>query len=147
MMKHPLLLLFSTAALFAGMTGCSGHVGLSGTVVYSDSGEPVTSGEIQFSAGTFLARAMIQPNGSFRTGTYKASDGLPPGTYNVAIYSVNEHTIPLIHPRYGDWRTSELTITVDKTTTGVEFKVDRPEVDFSTLRDRDLRPPPASVRR
>jgi len=130
-MNKNLFLLFAVVFLLVGIIGCSDHVGLSGKVVYSDNGEPVPSGEIQFTTPTFLARAIIR-NGSFTTGSYKEGDGLPPGTYNVAIVSVmldegNPEAAPkfLIDPKYADSKTSGLNVTIEATTRNFEFKVDR----------------------
>jgi len=134
MMKHKLLPILSALLFVFCMLGCSNkQVGFSGKVVYSDTGEPVSRGEIQFSTPTFLARAVIEKNGTFKTGSYRAADGLPPGTYNVAIISfildeVNSEAPPtyLIHPKYGDSKTSGLSVTIEETTRNHEFKVDRP---------------------
>ena len=132
MTTHKLLPIFIIIAFC--MSGCSNNqVGFSGKVVYSDTGEPVTRGEIQFTTPTFIARAVIQKDGTFKTGSYKAADGLPPGTYNVAIVSfildeVNSEAPPthLVHPKYGDPKTSGLNITIEETTRAYEFKVERP---------------------
>ena len=122
--KHFLpLLIVLVAAL-----GCSNNqVGLSGKVVYSDTGEPVTQGEVQFYTPTFVARADIKNDGTFVTGSYKANDGLPPGTYGVAIASSDKDDNALIHEKFSDQATSGLTVTIDKTTRDLIFKVDRPD--------------------
>ena len=83
-------------------------------------------GEIQFMQPTFVARAPIREDGTFVTGSYKASDGLPPGTYGVAFSCVDPDGIPLVHQKYVSQATSGLSITIDKTTRSIEFKVDRP---------------------
>jgi len=123
-MKQSLLLLF-VIAFSISIIGCSGHVGLSGKVVYSDNGEPVTVGEVQFTTPTFVARAAIRPDGTFVTGSYKEADGLPPGTYGVAIVSVDENLSPLVDTKFSSQATSGLNITIDKTTRDIEFVVDR----------------------
>ena len=123
-MKHNLLLLF-VIALSVSITGCSNHVGLSGKVIYSD-GEPVTTGEVQFYTPTFVARATIRPDGTFVTGSYKETDGLPPGTYGVAIVSTEpDGFTPLVDPKFSSQATSGLTVTIDKTTRDMEFVVER----------------------
>ena len=116
------------------MLGCSNNqVGFSGKVVYSDTGEPVPLGEIQFTTPTFSARATIEKDGTFKTGSYKAADGLPPGTYSVAIVSLTidaeDSLAPptyLVDPKYGNPKTSGLSVTIESATRGHEFKVDRP---------------------
>jgi len=127
-MRHQLLSLLGLFVL-VGMLGCSNHVGLSGKVVYSDNGEPVPLGEVQLYTPTFVARATIKPDGTFTVGPYKEKDGLPPGTYQVAILSVDENGgvfTPVADPKYSNIKTSGLSITIDKTTRDMEFVVDRP---------------------
>jgi len=123
-MNKNLFLLF-VIALSVSIIGCSNHVGLSGKVVYSDNGEPVTAGEVQFYTPTFVARATIRPDGTFVTGSYKETDGLPPGTYGVAIVSIDENFNPLVDSKFANQATSGLSITIDKTTHDIEFVVDR----------------------
>ncbi|MGL6194903.1 MAG: hypothetical protein ACRC2T_08790 [Thermoguttaceae bacterium] len=123
--------------------GCSNKVGLKGKVVFSDTKEPLPCGEIQFSNDTLLARGTIKEDGTFIMGTDKKKDGLPPGTYGVAISRAvvkNEEPIPigpngfplgpeefdLIHPKYKNRATSEITVNVDKNTRIIEIEVDRP---------------------
>ena len=122
-MKHNPLLFF--IIVLSVSVGCSGHVGLSGKVVYSDNGEPVTIGEIQFTTPTFVARAVINPDGTFVAGSYRERDGLPPGTYEVAVVSTDENFNPLVDMKFSNPTTSGLSITIDKTTRDMEFVVDR----------------------
>ena len=123
----PKLLLLCVVVLSVSVIGCSGHVGLSGRVVYSD-GEPVATGEVQFYTPTFVARATIRPDGTFVTGSYGERDGLPPGTYAVAIVSTEpDGFTPLVDPKFSSQATSGLTITIDRTTRNIEFVVDRPQ--------------------
>lgn len=136
MMKHKLLPIFSTITFAFCLLGCSNNqVGFSGKVAFSDTGEPVPLGEIQFTTPTFVARSVIQKDGTFKTGSYKAADGLPPGTYDVAIVSrtidAEDSLAPptyLIDPKYGNSKTSGLSVTIESTTRSYEFKVDRPPI-------------------
>ena len=127
-MKHKLFPFFGVLILSL-CVGCSDHVGFTGKVVYSDTGEPVTMGEVQLYTPTFVARAAIRSDGTFTTGSYTETDGLPPGTYGVAIVSIDADGNSLIHPRYGDQTTSGLSLTITETTRGHEFQVDRAPVD------------------
>jgi hypothetical protein len=109
---------------------------LTGKVVYSDNGEPVPLGEIHFTTPTFIARATIQPDGTFTTGSHKLNDGLPPGTYRIAITAVSaDDSDPmdqgrlLIHPKYANADTSGLDITIESTTRNFVIKVDRAPVE------------------
>ena len=125
-MKPKLLLLIIVAVFSVSIIGCSNHVGLSGKVVYSDNGEPVTSGEVQLNTPTFFARAPIREDGTFRAGSYKDGDGLPPGTYGVAVVSVDPGGNTLIDLKFSDAKTSGLSVTIETTTREFEITVDRP---------------------
>ena len=138
---------FLTFALLivSGLLGCSESVRLRGKVTFSDTHEPLTAGEIHFLTPTFLARATIQPDGTYTVGSMKDSDGLPPGTYSIAIVnavavkkSITDQptigpsglgqTVPeqlLIDPKYKDKTTSGLSVTVDKSNNVFNFEVDR----------------------
>ena len=123
-MKHKLLPFLSVVILVSTI-GCGSHVAFTGKVVYSDDGEPVPTGEVQFYTPTFVARATIREDGTFRTGSYKETDGLPPGTYGVAIVAAASSGISLIDLKYADQRTSGLTLTIEESTRNHEFRVDR----------------------
>ena len=114
--------------------GCGSNIKLSGKVVFSDDGSPVSSGTVCFVDGPFMARGDIRPDGTFDVGSLGVKGGLPPGTYNV--YFVDTHkevghhegvsiTEPLIAPKYESPLTSELTFTVDGSTRTVEFSLER----------------------
>ena len=125
--------------------GCGDNVRLRGKVTFSDTHEPLTCGEIHFSTASFLARATIQPDGTYTVGTMNESDGLPPGEYSIAIVNAVEEkqslgspatigprglgqTVPeklLIDPKYKNKATSGLSITVDKSGKVFDFEVDR----------------------
>ena len=125
--------------------GCGENVRLRGKVTFSDTQEPLTCGEIHFSTPTFLARATIQPDGTYSVGSMKESDGLPPGTYSIAIVNAVEEqwsltdqptigprglgqTVPeklLIDPKYKNKATSGLSVTVDQSSRVFDFEVDR----------------------
>jgi hypothetical protein len=70
----------------------------------------------------FMARGMINPDGTYTVGSLSESDGLPPGTYQVYI-SGAEKWLPgknggpsmrvlLIDFKYGSGDTSGLTVDV-----------------------------------
>lgn len=75
-----------TCLLAAILSGCSGEpLGqISGTVTYQ--GQPVTSGSVVFedSSAGISVNAPLGPDGSFTVETFDR-DGLPPGTYQVAV--------------------------------------------------------------
>ena len=140
-MKSNVLLLGVLTALLI-TAGCNDMVGLRGTITYSDTGDPVTQGEVHFSTDTFFSRASIDKNGNYSACTYKEGDGLPPGTYRVAIVSCAEggdvtvgkngltsgDTMKwFVDKKFASPATSGLTATVDKSTRKIDFKVERPQ--------------------
>jgi len=64
--------------------GCGKNVPLRGKVLDQD-GNPITIGMVNFSSEKGLSRAKIQSDGSYRVGTLKETDGLPPGIYKVYV--------------------------------------------------------------
>ena len=137
--------LFVVCLIIPLIIGCGDNVSLRGKVTFSDTHEPLTCGEIQFSTATFLARATIQPDGTYSVGSLKQEDGLPSGTYGVAIvnavaekWSITDRpevgsrglgqSKPeqlLIDPKYKNKATSGLTVTVDGSGKIFDFEVDR----------------------
>ena len=83
----PLILLL----LFAG---CSGNVGLKGTVTFLDDDSPLTVGTVALLKDGKIARGDIKPDGTYVVGFESERDGLPPGTYQIYILGF----IPLIPP-------------------------------------------------
>lgn len=105
---------------------------VSGRVEYQD-GSPVSSGRvvIEYGDGTG-AVGVIQPDGSFRIGTRRESDGMRAGNYRVAIKDAivpegpeGQRIRVLVHPRFADVATSGLEFTVPEQTTW-QIVVDRP---------------------
>jgi hypothetical protein len=136
MTKNFTFICFLVAVL--GTFGCSRNVPLSGTVTFSDDGSPAPRGMVVFSTPTFVAQGPIQPDGTYRVSSTGVNDGLPRGTYGIAVVAVNEitytpgiegrmneHQTPLIDPKYEDATTSGLTFTVDGKTRTFNIPVDR----------------------
>jgi len=125
-MKHHsiifLLILFFVA-------GCNKQVGMTGTVVYSDDGAPLPHGNVILSTPTFQSRGELNKQGQFSMGTFGTNDGIPPGTYSVAIIAGemlgDSGSYSLVDPKYSNPQTSELEITVTKAIKDYEIKVDR----------------------
>jgi len=138
----------SSVAVLLIVTGCSGKVQLGGTVTFSDDGTPLPQGAILFQSETVLAQGGIQPDGTYKVGTDKKTDGLPLGTYQVCITGTDmiefeagpstvvdssgvglggqrEIRISLIDPKYASASTSGLTFTVDGKTKKFDIQVDR----------------------
>lgn len=119
MSKNSLLCVIIAVCLFSG---CGDNQKLTGKVVFSD-GEPLTTGTVLFSSGTFLSRSFIKPDGSFAVGSLKEDDGIPPGKYKVyitdAIEAVpnpkmpgEEMMKPLIAGKYASRDTTPLEIEI-----------------------------------
>jgi hypothetical protein len=66
------------------LTGCSDKVSVSGKVLFQ-SGEPVTKGLVLFENEKLSGISDIKPDGSYSIGLIKPGEGIPPGTYNIAI--------------------------------------------------------------
>lgn len=86
----PILPLFLLLTVMA-FCGCDSNVKLGGKVSFPD-GSPLTTGTIFFSNDNFLARAFINPDGTFDVGSLSDKDGLPPGKYKVYIVNAVEVT-------------------------------------------------------
>jgi hypothetical protein len=114
----------SLAVIAVAGCGRSGLHPVRGRVAFAD-GAPVPTGRVVVSYGDGKASwGSINPDGTFRLGTLKQSDGMRPGTYRVAVKDAyvevqkNGETVsePLIHKRFADPATSGLEFTVpDKT--------------------------------
>ena len=76
--------------------GCSQNVRVTGTVTYSDTGEPVRSGVVFFISDTVMGRANIV-DGRYSIGLINDGDGIPRGTYSVVSDSPD---IPAPRPTF-----------------------------------------------
>jgi hypothetical protein len=81
-MKYIITFIFPFIFVVLLICGCSPNQKLGGKVSFSD-GTPLTCGTIIFSNDSFLARANINPDGSYDVGSLFDKDGLPPGKYKV----------------------------------------------------------------
>ena len=128
--------------LLGFVVGCgSGQVPLSGTVVFSDDGSPLTIGNVVLSTPTFRANGPLNDKGCFTVGSYSDKDGLPPGTYKVGVVGAEiplgaegMSTYSLIDPKMGSPSSSGIEITVDKNTKTLDIKVDRNPTPRPTVR-------------
>ena len=120
--------------------GCGGgNVPMGGTVTFSDNGEPVTVGTVFFTTDTFEAYGPLQSDGTYKIGSVKEADGLPPGKYKVYIRDAHEYqrvgegdnvvdnVVPLIAPKYASPTTSDLEVEVTSSQRTFDFTVDRPK--------------------
>jgi len=115
------------------VVGCGNrHLGVQGTVVFSDNGEPIPRGTVIFRSPTFQAGGHIDEQGRFTMGSYSEKDGCPPGTYQVAVIGTSIDldasglsTYNPVDSKFDNPSTSGMEITIDKTMKNIEIKVDR----------------------
>ena len=135
-MKKFCVLLAAVVSLSV-FVGCSGHVGLSGKVTYSDDDSPLTVGNVVFKKGGLVSWGKLQSDGTYVIGSVSEADGLPPGVYQVYVSGAERVVVPgnedrgipdemesLIDLKYTTAETSELTVEV-KRSTKFDFQVDR----------------------
>ena len=65
------------------VTGCGDKVNVSGTVTYSDNGEPVKFGMVIFNGETLVGKGAIN-DGKYSVGLISDGDGIPRGTYTIS---------------------------------------------------------------
>jgi hypothetical protein len=125
-----------TLVLVVFFAGCGGgKVPLKGTVTFEDDGSPLTQGTVAFLKGGLISTGTIQSDGTFTVGTEKATDGLPPGTYQVYITGAEKvisttedgtNTYePQIAKKHENPDTSQLTVEIDASTKPLSIKVER----------------------
>ena len=89
--RSPLFLIACSLSL---LVGCSNNVQVKGKVTLTD-GTPVARGHVIFEQGAFAAQGEIQPDGSYKMGSLKATDGLPKGEYVVYIRGATQTGKPV----------------------------------------------------
>lgn len=93
-----------------------------GRVVFQD-GSPVRTGTVELESKDFgtTATGAINHDGTFVLGTYTPNDGAAEGKHNAIVVQIIindgsvKHTVDhgrAVPPRYGDYDTSPLTVTV-----------------------------------
>ena len=116
------------------VAGCgSGLHPVRGRVAFAD-GSPLPTGRVvvSYDDGT-ASSGSVNPDGTFRVGTLKMTDGMRPGTYRVAVKDAYVEevkdgrpvAVPLIHKRFADPATSGLEFTVPEKTVW-EIVVEKP---------------------
>ncbi|MGL6195794.1 MAG: hypothetical protein ACRC2T_13340 [Thermoguttaceae bacterium] len=115
--------------------GCSNNVKVSGKVLL-DNGDPVTKGLVIFENEKVSGTSDIKSDGSYNIGLTKPGEGIPPGTYAIAIQATGTMSQAVmggsmddpiggympqvtggtsqVDRKYETSRTSGLTITVEK---------------------------------
>jgi flagellar hook assembly protein FlgD len=85
----------------------------SGTVKY-DSGDPVPNGTVVFKTDQHQYTGEIAADGTFQLGGLKVGDGLPPGTYKVAVLGFDTNDKLLVAEKFSDADKSGLNFEVKK---------------------------------
>ena len=120
------------------VNGCgNGGVKGGGTVSFSD-GTLLDRGTVVFSNAQHQYTGTIQSDGTFNLGGLKPGDGLPPGTYRVAVTDVYDGETPILDVKYESPESSGITfevvagkkepfkITVERSRTSRAPALDRP---------------------
>jgi len=104
------------------IVGCGENVSVSGRVVFSDDGTPLTQGTVCFVSDVGIARGTIGSDGRYVVGSIGARDGLPPGTYRIYLTETEilesmpggglPRRFPQIEEKYSAPETSGLTLEV-----------------------------------
>ncbi len=106
------------------LTGCgSGNIKVGGSVKFSD-GTPLNCGTVLFETPANQYVGHIKSDGTYTVSGLKENDGLPAGSYKVAVTGANEYVRDeegneveksLIDSKYTSTSTSELTFEVTPT--------------------------------
>jgi hypothetical protein len=118
-----------------GTAGCGSRTyPVEGRVVFRDGKEAteLAGGFVTFEAeeSQVSAQGEIQPDGTFRMGTFKPGDGAVPGRHKVLVMprpadNPDRPPPPVLHPRYQRLETSGLEVTVEPKKNQVTLTVER----------------------
>jgi len=124
----------ATLLLLVGAAGCGkGYQRVQGKVTFED-GAPLTKGMVVFEGlgeAPVTARGDVGRDGSYRLGTDRPGDGVPPGKYRVLITPLVENPDaperPAFDPRYTSFATSGLEFEVKAGQNDYPIQVSRAE--------------------
>jgi len=129
---------FAGTLLLSAAAGCGGAATYSveGKVAYKNGTPMLGGGQVLFEPvdknSKISARGIIQEDGSFRMGTFGDADGVPEGTYRVAIQPAPPRNInrpppgwPPIHKKYMNYAKSNLEYTVKSGTNEFNIEVEK----------------------
>jgi len=126
--RFSILLLVSLAMVLSGCgDGRVARVKVSGHVTVE--GKPLQHGGISFKPvmGGRMAGGGIADDGQYSTTMYKENDGLPPGSYTVAVNAVqyiNDKSQRWFAPKsYSDHKTSGFKVEITEETTDLDFEL------------------------
>jgi hypothetical protein len=105
-------------------------------------GSPLTAGVVEFDSVTddpkrhAVARGKVEPDGTFRLSTYREGDGAVEGRHRVVVMPApvlaedmrpgQPPPRPNVHPRFGNYETSGLEVTVKPGRNEVTLTVEGP---------------------
>lgn len=84
--------IFAILFVLVASLGCGSNCKVTGKVTFKD-GTPLTHGEVIFETSDTVASGKIQPDGTYTLGTKNLADGVPKGTYAVAVRAMDESGI------------------------------------------------------
>jgi hypothetical protein len=130
------LLPFALVAALALLTGCGGKgvYPVDGKVVYTDGtvAKDLAGHSVNFESDELQVSATgeVQPDGTFRLGTYEHDDGALPGKYRVSIaplLPIGDAAPPkaVIDPKYGQLDSSGLEATIEPKSNALTLTVER----------------------
>lgn len=141
--RRSLIALAALAVL--GAAGCGSKTyPAGGKVVFKEDGKPLTGGRVEFELDTSDTKARvsacgeIQPDGTFRLGTFKPGDGAVEGPHRAIVLAPlaggdldrlpTPRASAVLHERFTDYQTSKLrfTVTRDKNKNDFVIEVERP---------------------
>lgn len=125
--------LFAALALLCGCSAGPKMHPVNGRITFPD-GTPLPEGSIELQAKDAGARqwhprAAVNKDGSFSVTTVigdRERKGAPQGTYDVIVVSVTGRGQSRIDPRFMDFATSGLTVTVQPGNNECPFEVTKP---------------------
>lgn len=120
------VLLVTCVALLIGCDGRPKRVGVSGQITID--GEPLQMGVVYFAPeGTRPSMGTIGESGRYTMSCYEDDDGVIPGTHRVSIAAMDVLGPNRIQwyapPKYANFETSGLTVTIDKATEEQNFEL------------------------
>ncbi len=127
--------------LMLGLPGCGSNHGTSPVsgLAHLVDGTPLPAGRVMLLGGDTGPSGAIQPDGTFRLGTFTTTDGARPGRYRVVILGAAEpdsrsyeeqlehpeRTPPsLIHPKYNRVETTDLEVEIVAGKNELEFSLE-----------------------
>jgi hypothetical protein len=129
----------ATLAMLLTVSGCGASGSVTGRVTFED-GSPLDAGtiscETQVGDKVVMARADIKRDGTFELGVKRPGDGIPPGTYRVAVapralyqQELDNHAPPIIDSKFTKYDTSGLSLEVKPGANALTVTVTKPKKD------------------